>query len=102
MNIHKNDTVQVLSGKDRGKTGKVLNVDFKNERVLVENINVYKKRSRPKRQGEKGEIVTLPRPVHYSKVLIYCSNCKKGVRVGFRLEGSNKKTRYCKKCQISV
>jgi large subunit ribosomal protein L24 len=102
MRIHKNDTVQIRTGKDKGKTGKVLKVDLKNNSVLVDGINLYKKHSRPKRQGEKGEIVTISRPMDLSKVMLYCSNCKKGVRIGNRKEGEKAKARYCRKCNVTV
>jgi len=102
MRIRKNDTVKINAGKDRGKTGKVLRVDIKNHTVLVEGINLFKKHSRPKQQGEKGEIVTITRPLDLSKVMIYCSNCKNGARIGYRGEGKKSKVRYCKKCQVTI
>lgn len=101
MRIKKNDTVQIISGKDKGKTGKVINVDLKKNYLSVEGINLYKKKVRPKRQGEKGEIVTITRPLNLSKVMLYCANCKKGVRAGLRSEGSVKK-RFCRKCQLEL
>ena len=76
-------------------------VNLKNKSVLVEGLNLYKKHGRPKRQGEKGEILTLPRPLEVSRVMLYCLNCKRGVRIGHRIEGA-KKVRYCKRCQISL
>jgi len=102
MNIHKGDTVQIRGGKDRGKTGKVLRIAMKNGTILVEGLNMFKKHARPKRQGEKGEIVSLPRPLDISKVMLYCSNCKRGVRVGAGRDSDREKTRYCKRCQISL
>lgn len=102
MNIKKGDTVQVMVGKDRGKTGKVLRIDVQDQRVLVENVNLYKKHSRPKKQGEKGEIVSLSRPLNRANVLLYCSNCRRGVRIGQKFEKGSKKVRYCKKCEVSL
>ncbi|HEY4475309.1 MAG TPA: 50S ribosomal protein L24 [Candidatus Paceibacterota bacterium] len=99
MIIHKGDTVHIRNGKDRGKTGKVIKVYGKNSKVLIEGINVYKKHSRPKRQGEKGEIISLPKPLDISRVMLYCSFCKKGVRVGHKLEEAGAKTRFCRKCK---
>jgi large subunit ribosomal protein L24 len=99
--IKKSDTVIVRSGKDKGKTGKVIRVDFANDVVLIDGINLIKKHNRPKREGEKGEIVHLPRPIRFGKASLYCSHCKKGVRVGFRTEGKTK-VRYCKKCQTAL
>ncbi len=98
MRIKKGDTVQIISGKDRGKTGKVLRVSD-TAQILIEGLNMYKKRARPKRQGEKGEMVTLPRPVHESKVLPYCGTCGKGARVGFRREKDGSSVRYCRRCK---
>ena len=98
MKIRKDDQVKILSGKDRGKTGKVLHVLVAAERVTVEGFNLYKKRVKPKKQGEKGETVLVPRPLPASRVMLICRSCKRPVRVGFRMEGEAK-VRYCKKCQ---
>ncbi len=98
MKIHKGDTVIVAIGKDRGKRGKVISVSPKDGSVLVEGMNLYKKHSRPKRQGEKGETVVVPRGLDVSKVMIYCVNCARGTRVGFRVEGG-RKTRFCRRCR---
>lgn len=101
MKIHKNDTVKILSGKDKGKTGKVLKVFPKESKILVENINVYKKHIRPKKQGEKGQIVELPRPIYVAKAAIICQSCGKAARIGYRVEGKSK-LRICKKCQAKI
>lgn len=101
MNIKKGDQVKIISGKERGKTGSVLKVFPKDNRLSVEGLNLFKKRSRPKRQGQKGETVLVPRPLVASKVMLICGNCKKPTRIGFRLEG-DKKVRFCKKCEAST
>ena len=101
MNIKKGDSVKIIAGKDRGKTGKILNVLTKEGRVSVEGINVYKKHVRPRKQGEKGEIVSLVRPLQVSNVQIICPSCSKSVRVGFRVNGAIK-TRFCKKCKANI
>jgi len=101
MNIKKNDIVKVLAGKDRGKTGKVLNVNSKSRRVIIEGLNVYKKHMKPKKQGEKGEIVKLNRSIDISNAQVICPNCKQSTRVGFRTENDNK-LRFCKKCQSQI
>jgi len=98
MKIKKGDQVKILSGKDRGKQGKVLRVMPKEDKVVVENINIRKKHVRPRREGEKGQIVEIPAPLHISNVALICTKCGKPTRVGFRFE-ENKKVRYCKKCQ---
>ncbi len=101
MNIKKGDNVKILSGKDRGKTGAVLTVFPEDDRISVDGLNVYKKRVRPKKQGQKGETVLVPRPLNASKVALICSSCKKQTRVGHRFDG-NKKVRYCKKCGVTM
>lgn len=101
MNIKKGDTVKILSGKDRGKTGPILAVAPKDDKVTVTGLNVFKKRVRPRKQGEKGEMVEVPRPLPRSRVMFVCPSCKKAVRLGARVE-SGKKVRFCKKCQAVV
>lgn len=101
MKIKKDDTVRILSGKDRGKTGKVLTVFTEAGRVTVEGVNVYAKRVKPKKQGQKGETVHLPRPVNATNVELVCPNCKKVTRVRMRIEGTTK-TRSCTHCQAAI
>ena len=98
MKIKKGDIVQIMAGKDNRKRGKVLKADPKAGSVLIEGINLFKKHRRPKKQGEKGEVVTVPHFLNISKVQLVCPSCDKPVRAGFREENGNK-TRYCKKCQ---
>lgn len=87
-----------MSGKDRGKQGKLLKVDYKKGKVLVEGLNVFKKHKRPSRQGEKGEVVEVSRLLEASNVLPVCSSCNQPTRVGYKIEGGAK-SRYCKKCK---
>ena len=101
MKIKKGDTVKIMVGKDNGKTGKVLRVDIKTNKILVEGLNVAKKHRRPKKQGEKGEIVTVAKPLNLSKVMLVCPNCKKITRVGLEFL-AGKKSRYCKKCKVAI
>jgi len=97
MKIKKGDTVLVICGKYRGKSGKVLKAFPKEKKILVEGVNIAKKHQRPKREGEKGQIVELPLPIDVSNVKLICPNCKKATRVGYKIiEG--KKYRICKKC----
>ncbi|MGB9848093.1 MAG: 50S ribosomal protein L24 [Minisyncoccia bacterium] len=98
LKFKKGDEVIMLTGKDRGKRGKIIKVLPDKNKVVVEGLNLIKKHLRPKRQGEKGEIINLPRPVDASNVALWCSTCGKGVRAGYRFEG-DKKIRICKKCQ---
>lgn len=101
MRIKKGDNVVVIAGKDRGKQGKILRFDVASERLLIEGINLYKKHRKPRRQGEKGEMVTLPRTINASNAQFFCSSCGRGVRLGARIEGE-KKVRYCKHCNRTV
>jgi large subunit ribosomal protein L24 len=101
MRIKKGDTVKILLGKDHGKTGKVQHADPKSERVTLENLNLMKKHVRPRKQGEKGEVVQVPRPVRVSNVALVCPSCGKATRVGARREG-NSKVRFCKKCNATI
>jgi large subunit ribosomal protein L24 len=98
LKIKKGDEVIILIGKDRGKKGKVIKVLPKENKVVVEGLNLVKKHNRPKKQGEKGETISVPRPINISNVSLFCSSCGKKTRVGYRLEG-DKKLRICKKCQ---
>ena len=97
MKIKKGDTIKVISGKDKGKTGKVTHVFLKENRIVVEGINIHKKHSRAKKQGQKGQIIQMPMPIHVSNAMIVCKNCGKAVRMGMK-KIENKKFRTCKKC----
>lgn len=101
MKIKKGDQVKILSGKDKGKTGSVLKIVLGSDRIVIDGINTFKKRMRPKKGGEKGQIVILPRAIHSSNVALVCKNCKKATRIGSRMNG-DKKERYCKKCDASI
>lgn len=99
MKIKQNDTVQVLTGASRGKTGKVLKVAQDNMRVTVEGVNLRKKHVRPKKQGQKGQLIEFPAPLHISNVALQCPKCGKATRVGFAVKEGEKKRRVCKKCK---
>lgn len=101
MKIRKGDQVKILCGKDRGKIGKVTRVISKKRKALVEGLNLVKKHVRPRRQGEKGQRVSVPAPVDLSNLMSVCPKCAKPVRVGFRVEKGNK-YRVCKKCQSEL
>jgi large subunit ribosomal protein L24 len=101
MKIIKGDTVKIISGKDRGKTGTVLRAMPTVDKIIIDGLNLVKKHSRPKRQGEKGQMVSVPRPLGVSKVMLVCASCKEPTRVGARMDGT-KKVRYCKKCKAKI
>lgn len=90
-----------MKGKERGKTGTVLKVLPEEERIIIDGLNLFRKRARPKKSGEKGETVLVPRPLTAANVQLVCRNCKAPTRVGFRSEGG-KKVRYCKKCEATT
>jgi large subunit ribosomal protein L24 len=98
MKIKKGDTIKILTGKDKSKTGKVLVVDLKKDKVLIDGLNMFKKHRKPKKQGEKGETIDIPRPISVSNVSLICSRCGQSTRVGYKLE-DGKKVRSCKKCK---
>lgn len=102
MKIKKNDTVKVIAGKDKGKTGKVMRAFPEQGKVLVEGLNLAVKHVRPKSAGEKGQKMYFPKPLTVSKVMLMCDKCGEPTRVGYRkLEGETrqKKERFCKKCK---
>ncbi|MBI4136077.1 MAG: 50S ribosomal protein L24 [Candidatus Vogelbacteria bacterium] len=114
MKLKKGDNVIIRAGKDRRREGKILRVfpartsrtSFgsggpRGNKVVVEGINLLKRRIRPKKAGEKGQVVTVAYPLAAAKVMIKCVRCGRGVRVGYRLEGL-KKLRICRKCGASI
>ncbi len=101
MKIRKNDQVLIIAGKDKGKKGKVLEVFRSAQKIMVENINLVKKHRRPRRQGEKGQVVQVPKPLHVSNVKLICPKCGQTARVGYKLT-TDEKFRICKKCQQEI
>lgn len=99
MKLKKGDNVMVMTGKDRGKSGKLLIVT--NSRVTVENLNLAKKHRRPTKQGEKGQIIAVPRAIDSSNVMLICSGCKKPSRMGVKVDAKGGKTRVCKNCGVA-
>ena len=101
MNIKREDKVVVLSGKDKGKQGKVIKADPKAMKVIVEGVNVATKHQKPRKQGEEGGIIKVETPIYASKVQLVCPKCGKATRVGHKVEG-DKKVRVCKKCGAEI
>jgi large subunit ribosomal protein L24 len=101
MNIRKDDKVVVLSGKDKGKEGKILTADPKAAKVIVEGVNVATKHQKPRKQGEEGGIIKVETPIYASKVQLVCPKCGKATRVGHKIV-DGKKTRVCKKCGAEI
>ena len=101
MKVKKNDTVYVVTGKDAGKTGKVLSADPKSNRVVVDGVNVQKKHAKARRQGEVSSIKQQSGPIDASNVMVVCPACNKATRVSYKTEG-DKKVRICKKCGATL
>ena len=101
MNIKKGDTIVVLSGKDKGKQGKVLGTVPKSTKIVAEGINMVTCHVKPRRQGEAGGIVKRETPIRSCKVALFCEKCNKGVRVGYKMDG-DKKVRICRKCGAEI
>ena len=99
MKIRKNDNVIIVTGKDRGKRGKVRLVLPKESRVVVEGLNMIKRHSRARRAVRQAGIIELEAPIHVSNVMLLCNKCGKPTRVGLRLLDDGKKTRVCRSCQ---
>jgi len=98
MRIKKGDQIQVIAGKSKGKKGKVVRVVPSLGKIIVENVNVIKKHSKPKREGEKGQIIEVAAPFDASNAMVVCPNCGKNTRVGYSIKGADK-LRICKKCK---
>jgi large subunit ribosomal protein L24 len=107
MNIRKNDIVEIITGDDAGtaanrKTGRVLRTLPKVNKLVVEGINRVYKHLKPNQQNPQGGRLSKEMPVSVSNVLLYCSTCRRGVRIGRRYSDDGKKERFCKKCGNSL
>ena len=101
MFVRKDDKVVVLSGRDKGKEGKVLSAMPKEDKVIVEGVSVASKHVKPKKQGDQGGIIKVETPIYASKVMVVCPKCGKPTRVAHKTEG-DKKVRACKKCGAAL
>lgn len=102
MKIKKGDKTLIIKGKYRGKTGKVIKSLPKERRIVVEGVNVVKKRIRGRQKDEKGKTVELSAPIHVSNVKLICPNCKKATMIGYqikKIKDEKVKVRICKKCK---
>ncbi len=102
LSIRKGDRVLVLSGKDRGKKSKVLRVLPRERRVVVEDVNMVKKHTRPTREMMQGGIIDQEAPIHVSNVMLICRHCGQPSRTGTKILEGNRRVRLCKKCQEIV
>ncbi len=94
--LKKNDSVKIITGKDKGKSGRILEIDSRKGRIMIEGLNMVKKAVRPKGQNQKGGITDIEASVDISNVMIVCKKCGP-TRMGYRFE-SDKKIRVCRKC----
>ena len=102
MNVRKDDIVVVLSGKDKGKKGKVMIADPKNGKVVVEGVNVAKRHLKARRPGEEGGIISKETPIYASKVMRVCPKCGKPTREAHKFLKDGEKVRVCKKCGETI
>jgi len=102
VKIRKNDTVVIIAGKDKGKKGKVRRALPKDDRVLVEGLNMIKRHSRARRAARQAGIIELEAPIHVSNVMLLCNKCAKPTRVGFKILDDGKKVRICRSCQGEI
>ena len=102
LKIKSGDTVLIQVGKDRGKTGKVLRVFPRVERLIVEGRNIVKKHVRPRRAGEKGQRVEVPAAMPVARVMLVCPSCQKATRVGLQRTPEGRRERRCKKCRVVI
>jgi len=98
MKIRKNDTVLVIAGKDRGKKGKIRKALPKEDKVIVEGVNMIKRHSRAKGQARQAGIIELEAPMDVSDVMLICNKCNKPARVGIRALSDGRRTRICRAC----
>jgi len=102
LKIKKNDLVQAVKGKDKGKKGKVLEVLFSEKRAIVEGINTVKKHKRRTQKDQQGGIVSVEMPISLSNLMLVCKSCNRPVRIGITVLKDGTKTRTCKACKEAV
>jgi large subunit ribosomal protein L24 len=99
LSIKKNDTVLVITGKEKGKKGRIISVDSTRNKILIERINLIKRHTRPSKKYAQGGIIEKEAPLHISNVMMICSKCGKPARIGNTVLSDGKKARVCKKCK---
>ncbi|MBZ0300187.1 MAG: 50S ribosomal protein L24 [Anaerolineae bacterium] len=103
--IKKGDTVEVIAGKDLGDRGEVVTVILRENRVVVDGVNVMKKHQKAQQAGRQqvqSQILEFNGPIHLSNVMLVCPSCEKATRVGYRFKEDGTKTRFCKKCNSDI
>ena len=102
MEIRKNDSVMVIAGKERGKTGKILRVLPEENAVIIERLNIVKRHSKPRGPQQPGGIVEKEATIHASNVMIMCDKCNAPVRIGHKILADGKKIRICRRCNEAL
>lgn len=97
-NLKKGDQVRVIAGKDKGKTGKILNIVSKKDRALVEKINIIKRHTKPSQLTRQGGIIERESPIRLSNLMVVCEKCNAPVRIGKLILDDGSKVRVCRKC----
>ena len=97
-----NDQVEVITGKDKGRVGKILKMDKKSDRALVERINMIKRHTKARAAGQEGQIIEKEAPIHVSNLMLVCPKCTNTARVANKTLDDGSKVRICKKCSESV
>lgn len=101
MKIQKGDQVEIIIGKDKGRSGEVLRVFPKTSRILIKGLNLFKKHIKPS-NGQKGTIIEKERALLVSKAMLICPNCHKKIRVSYSIDKSGAKSRFCRRCQSVI
>jgi large subunit ribosomal protein L24 len=101
MKIKKGDKVTIIAGKDRSKSGSVLSIITKTNKIIVDGLNLITRHVKPKKSGEKGQKIKVPAPLSISNVSLICPKCKKNTRIGYMVTEKGK-SRVCKKCKASI
>lgn len=102
LRIRRGDTVYVLAGKDRGKTGKVISILAEGDFALIEGVNFIKKHMRRTSQEQQGGIIQMEAPVHISNLAVYCKHCSRPTRISVSALKDGTKSRFCRKCKEAI
>ncbi|MFC1613057.1 50S ribosomal protein L24 [Patescibacteria group bacterium] len=102
MKIKLNDKVKIISGKDKGKNGKVIQIMQKENLVVVEGLNLLVKHIKGTKDGKPGQKIQFPCPLNLSKIMLLCPHCEKMVKIGYKRLENKKKVRFCKKCNETL
>lgn len=99
LHVKTNDTVQIISGKDKGKQGKILEASPKEGKVIIEGLNIATKHVKPRKMGQQGGLIKVEAPIYACKTMLVCPKCKKTTRPAFQVLKDGTKERQCKKCK---